>query len=154
MAAGQVEKLREILEPVIRSEGVELVEVEFAGRPSAMTLRVVIDKEGGVGVEDCASVSRSAELVIEAEDILEGPYTLEVTSPGLTRPLKKPADYIRAIGRLAALRLREPVDGSRKIVAVIEKADEKAVAVTLKESGKSVVISYENIAKANLEIEF
>ncbi|MGK7345597.1 MAG: ribosome maturation factor RimP [Candidatus Nitrospinota bacterium M3_3B_026] len=154
MVAGQVEKLREILAPVARSEGVELVDVELSGRPAAMTLRVVIDKEGGVSVEDCASVSRSAELVIEAEGMLEGPYTLEVTSPGLTRPLKKPADYMRAIGRLAVLRLREPVDGSRRILGVIDNANETAVTMTLKDAKQGIVIPYENIAKANLEIEF
>lgn len=154
LTESELEKVRELLEPVTRSEEVELVDVELAGGGGKKVLRVTIDREGGVDVEKCADVSRHAELVLEAEDVIEGSYTLEVSSPGLTRPLKKPADYKRALGKLAALSLRKPLGRKRKALVIIEDADESGVTVTLKDTGERAVIEYGDIAKANLEIEF
>jgi len=150
----QIEKLRSLLEPVARAEGYELVDVDIVGRAKSMIVRLTIDKEGGVNVEDCADFSRQAGLLLDAEDVIEESYTLEVSSPGLTRRLKKPSDYARAKGKLALFKIRKQVGKKNKILATIEDADENSATVVLKDTGERVVIEYKDIAKANLEIEF
>jgi len=150
-----VERLAPLLEPAVAAEGCELVDIERAGAGRNTVLRLYIDREGGVTVEDCARVSRQVELVLEAEEAIEGSYTLEVSSPGLTRPLKKLKDYRMAVGKLALLRLRRPV-GSRasgKITGLIRAAGEKAVTLEIRETGERLEIPYTDIARANLEIE-
>ncbi len=156
MTGCREEKLRARLEPVARAEGCELVDLEVKGRGKSVVMRLYIDKKGGVTVEDCANVSRQAELVLEVEEVMTGPYTLEVSSPGLTRPLKTPADFRRATGSLASFTLKKPVDNikSQKTLGVIEEADDICAAVKLKNGGGLVKIPYSSIAKANLEIEF
>ncbi|MBI4827309.1 MAG: ribosome maturation factor RimP [Nitrospinae bacterium] len=148
------EKLSAALAAVAQAEGCRLEEIEIAGRGGKPILRVYIDKQGGVTVEDCARVSRQAELVIEAENLMEGSYLLEVSSPGLTRPLKKPADFRRAQGKLAALTLRGEVGGlTGTVTGVIESAGE--ISVTFRPpSGEPVEIPHERIARARLELEF
>jgi len=148
------EKLSAALGSVAQAEGCRLEEIEIVGRGGRPILRMYIDKEGGVTVEDCARVSRQAELVIEAENLMEGSYLLEVSSPGLTRPLKKPADFGRARGKLAALTLRGEVDGlSGTVAGIIENAGE--TYLTFKpSSGQPVELPYERIARARLELEF
>lgn len=146
--------IKNLLEPVVSLEGVELVSLDFAGGPHSRVLRLYIDKEGGVNVEDCARVSRQVGLVIEEEDAITGPFTLEVSSPGLTRPLKKPEDYIRAKGKLAVLKLRKPLGKERKALVIIDNADDEVVSVTARETGEKAVFPYGEIAHARLEIEY
>ncbi|MBI5815069.1 MAG: ribosome maturation factor RimP [Nitrospinae bacterium] len=150
-----LDKIRGIIEPVVKAEGLELWDVEFAGGGGGRrTLAVYVDKEGGVDVEDCASASRQISLALDSEDVIPEAYMLEVSSPGLTRPLKKPMDFIRAIGKLAAFKLRVQLAGSNKILATITSADEKGVTVSLKKDGQIFTIPYQDVAKAHLEIEF
>lgn len=149
-----IERIHSLLKPVAQAEGVELVDIELAGGHGAKILRLIIDKDGGVDIEDCANISRQAGFIMDAEDVMDEPYTLEVSSPGLTRPLKKPADYQRAAGKLAVLRLRRPVNKRTKALVIVEEAGEDSVTVTLKDTGQRAEIPYEDIAKANLEIEF
>ena len=148
-----IDAIESLVSPVAEAEGCELVEVELAGKSGFWILRIFIDKEGGVTVEDCAAVSRQISLLIDAEDIIDEKYTLEVSSPGLTRPLKKPDHYKRAIGKLATVRLRQPVDDKRVIAGVITAVDEAFVTVITKETGEEIAIGFENISKANLEFE-
>ena len=105
---------QEVIEPVVTGLGYELVGVEYhsAGRHSL--LRVYIDQEGGVTVDDCANVSHQVSGVLDVEDLIRGQYTLEVSSPGLDRPLFTVADFDRFCGRDVRIRLDAPLDGRRK----------------------------------------
>ncbi len=156
MNRNRIEKVRGLIGPAVEAEGLELFDIEFTGAGKGALLRVYVDKAGGVTVEDCATVSRQIDLLLEAEDDQSRDYTLEVSSPGLTRPLKKPADYQRAIGLLALITLRTSADGftDRKLLCVIDSADDQSVTVTLKDSGDTAQIDYADIAKARLEVEF
>ncbi|VAX20874.1 Bacterial ribosome SSU maturation protein RimP [hydrothermal vent metagenome] len=156
MSLGDAESLWSIIKPVVEGEALELVDIEITGRGKTPVLRIYIDKDGGVTVEDCAKVSQQAELALTAENFMNGSYTLEVSSPGLTRPLKKPADFKRAVGSLACLVLKNMVAGvdSGKALGVITGANDAGVTFELKDGGKSVEIPYPDIKKANLEIEF
>lgn len=156
MSSGDMELLRMIVQTVVDGEALELVDIEIKGRGKTAILKIFIDKNGGVTVEDCARVSQQAGMALEAEDFMDGAYTLEVSSPGLTRPLKKPADYRRAVGNLASFVLKDPVAGvdSGKTLGLIKSANEACVTFELKDSGKNIEIPYPGIKKANLEIEF
>lgn len=112
--AADLEKIRSIADRVAHTHGVELVEAELKGGGKARTLRVTIDKPEGVTHEDCANVSREMSVVLDVEDAVPGgPYTLEVSSPGLDRKLLKEQDFIRFAGSRVKLMTREPVNGNR-----------------------------------------
>ncbi len=154
MNAGELERIRSAARPVVMAEGLELVDVEIKGGPNTRVIALYIDKEGGVTHEDCARISRQVGLSFEAEETIRSGYTLEVSSPGLTRVLKRPADFIREKGKLAQLKVRTPVGKSNKLLVTIDDADENKITVTVKESGEKATIAYSDIARANLEIEF
>ena len=105
--------LRKLLEPGVSAMGFELVDVEMAGSHHSPTLRVYIDSPRGVNVDDCAKVSRQLSALLDVEDPLPGQYTLEVSSPGLDRPLVKPEDFRRFIGETIKVKLQQPVLGRR-----------------------------------------
>src|SRR5579864_97573 len=112
--AADAEKIREIAGRVAARQGVELVEAELRGGGKARTLKVAIDKPQGVTHEDCANVSRELSVILDVEDAVGGgPYTLEVSSPGLDRKLLKPEDYARFAGSRVKLMTREPINGNR-----------------------------------------
>src|SRR5437868_12767648 len=109
-----VDRVREIAERVAASTGLEIVEVELRGGGKARMLRAFIDKPGGVTHEDCANFSREVGTILDVEDAVPGgPYTLEVSSPGLDRKLLRPSDYERSVGKLVKLTTHEPVEGDR-----------------------------------------
>ena len=144
--------------PILESLGMELVDIEFvkAGRDSV--LRLFIDKEGGITLDDCADVSRELSAILDVEDIIPGHYSLEVSSPGLDRPLKTPADYERFAGRLVKVRTFEalPDDAGNKrktFIGRLEGLVDGNVAMKLSE-GPSASIPLDKVAKANLEFEF
>jgi len=99
--------------PVLDDMGLEMVEVQFRRESGGWLLRLFIDREDGVNVDDCALVSRQISAYLEVEDLIEHAYNLEVSSPGLERPLKKKEDFVRFTGRKARIKLKEPIDGQR-----------------------------------------
>ncbi len=99
--------------PILSSLGLELVDIEYKREGRAMVLRLFIDREGGITLEDCATVSRELAEILEVEDFISAQYTLEVSSPGLNRPLKKAADYERYRGRLIRIKTFELLPASR-----------------------------------------
>jgi len=92
-------KIRELIEPAIDSMGVELDDMELGRMKGKILLRVYIEKQGGVSIDDCEKVSREIATVLDVEDPVPGAYVLEVSSPGLDRPLRKPRDFIRFSGK-------------------------------------------------------
>ncbi|HYS42363.1 MAG TPA: ribosome maturation factor RimP [Geobacteraceae bacterium] len=143
--------------PVLSSLGLELVDIEYKREGRAMVLRLFIDREGGITLEDCATVSRELAEILEVEDFISAQYTLEVSSPGLNRPLKKAADYERYRGRLIRIKTFEllPDDAGnprKTFLGDLLGLDGGIVRVKLKE-GQTAGIPLEKIAKANLEFE-
>jgi len=151
-------QVKGIAVPILDSLGMELVDIEFAKAGRDSVLRLFIDKEGGVTLDDCADVSRELSAVLDVEDIIPGHYALEVSSPGLDRPLKTLADYERFAGRLVKVRTFEalPDDAGNKrktFVGRLEGVADGNIAMTLSE-GQSASIPLDKVAKANLEFEF
>jgi ribosome maturation factor RimP len=154
-----MEKIRAVAERVAESYGVELVEVEFRGGGKSRMLRLYIDKPQGVTHEDCASVSREVGTILDIEDAVPGgPYTLEVSSPGLDRKLLKPADYQRFAGRVIQVETRVPVGGARHYRGRLESLPDGRIALELEGSKKApgarVEIELANVEKAKLIPEF
>jgi ribosome maturation factor RimP len=146
-----------IVLPILESMGLELVDIEFGKIGRDAVLRLFIDKEGGVLLDDCANVSRDLSMILDVEDVIASNYTLEVSSPGLDRPLKKPSDYERFSGRLIKVRTYEPLqdDKGNKRKTFLGKLDgltDGVIKMTLAE-GQTASIPLERVAKANLEFE-
>lgn len=147
-----IKEAREIALPIVESEGMELVDVEFKTERGLWVLRFYIDREGGVTVNDCATISEQLSVALDVKDIIPYRYNLEVSSPGLDRPLVSEKDFNRNIGRDVKIRTKEPISGRRnfkgKLIAVINGA------VIIEEDGKYHQIRIDNINKARLVIEF
>ncbi len=144
----------EIAEPLIAGMGMELVDVEFLHERDSWILRLFIDKPGGVGLEDCEAVSRAVEMPIDVENIVEHAYHLEVSSPGLERPLKKPEHFRRAEGRVVRLKTFAPLGEPprRNFRGVLSAVADEGVTVDVDGAG-SFRIPFREIAKANLDFE-
>lgn len=138
-----------LAEPVVESHGMELVDVEFKREPTGWVLRIFVDKEGGVNLDDCSLVSREVGTVIEVEELIEQHYTLEVSSPGLTRRIKKLDDFDRFKGKFIRLKCFEAIDGSKNMNGKLLGIE--GDNVILEKDGKEFKVLYKNIAKANLE---
>jgi len=152
------EQVGRIAQPILGSMQLELVDMEFvrAGRDSI--LRLFIDKEGGVTLDDCADLSRELSAILDVEDIITVNYSLEVSSPGLDRPLKKPQDYERYAGRLVKIRTYDqvPDDAGNKrktFLGTLEGLVDGCIRIRLNE-GQTASIPLDRVAKANLEFEF
>ena len=141
--------LQQILETTLPGMGYELVDVELTAQG---ILRVFIDKEGGITVEDCATVSNHLSRVFMVEDV---DYKhLEISSPGLDRPLKKVADFVRFTGSMVKLKTRLPVDGQKNFIGRIESFDDAAQTIVLAFDGKTAQIELSNVDKARIKPEF
>lgn len=146
-------RVKRLISPIIEAEGIELIEIQYNPRGGRSTLRLFIDKDGGVSIEDCERISREVEAYLDVEDIIPGSYTLEVSSPGLDRPLRRIEDYRRNIGKLIRLSTSSPIMNQRFFKGRIAGLKEESVRLSL-ERGKEVSIPFSEISKANLEIEF
>lgn len=142
----------EIIEPAISDLGYELVEVQYRREPVGLVLRVYIYHEDGIGIDDCARVSHEIEHLLEVEDLIEYSYHLEVSSPGLDRPLKTERDFARALGEKVRVTTREPIEGKNVWQGVIKESFADRVSLTLEKG--DLEIPFDLIAKAKLIIKF
>jgi ribosome maturation factor RimP len=146
-----LEDIRAVVDRVARSEGMELVDVEFQPSGSRL-LRVFLDKPGGITHADCELVSRQVSTILDVEDLVPGnrPYVLEVSSPGLDRRLVRQEDFRRFAGQHVKIVTRQPLDNRRNFSGVLEGlADDSRVRLRL-EQERVVEIALDNIHKANL----
>ena len=134
-----------LLLPILADLNFELVDVEFVKEAGNWYLRAYIDKPGGITIDDCEKVSRILSDVLDREDYIEEAYYLEVSSPGLTRPLKKAKDYDRNIGRPVDIKLFRAVEGCKEFTAILASYTDDTVCVTL-EDGKELTIAKKNIS--------
>ncbi|HEY3306857.1 MAG TPA: ribosome maturation factor RimP [Desulfuromonadaceae bacterium] len=152
-----IEKVIVLAQPILESMHLELVDIEYKRSGRESVLRLFIDKEGGVNLDDCADLSRELSAIIDVEDFIPVSYNLEVSSPGLDRPLKKPADYDRFVGRLIRIKTYEPFQddaGNRRktFLGHLLGLQNGVVVIRLTE-GQTASIPLERIAKANLEFQ-
>ncbi len=144
--------LHTLLEPTVAGLGYELVGVELVGARSNRTLRVYIDTPAGIRVEDCELVSHQVSGVLDVEDPIDGFYNLEVSSPGLDRPIFKAADYDRFSGERIKLRLRELHQGRRRIKGILAGLEGEQVVIR-DADGTELRIPLELIDRARLDLQ-
>ena len=145
----EIEKqVQAVAEPLLVSQGLELVQVECAVHNRQKFVRVYMDKPGGVMLDDCVAVSRELGDLIDVHIETIGPYRLEVSSPGPNRPVKTKADFIRFEGERVRVETHEAIDGRKKFTGVLEKTNEDSVTIAV--DGKSFDIAGTNIARAIL----
>jgi len=150
---GIIGRIREILEPILQQRGLELVDVTLRTEMGRWILRVTMDCDGGVHVDHCTAVSRELSVHLDVEDLVPVKYYLEVSSPGLDRPLKEEKDFNRFAGRRVLIRTHCSIDGRRKIAGNLEGIHEGIVIVTL-EDGQRIQVPVEDISSARLDYEF
>ena len=138
---------------ITQKHGFELVDVEYVKEAGSWYLRVYIDKEGGIAVDDCEVVSREADPILDTDDCIEESYILEVSSPGLGRPLKKDKDFARSIGEEVEVRLFRAVEGCKEYTGLLNAYDKITVTLML-EDEKTLVLERSNIALIRLALDF
>jgi len=143
-----VRKLNELLQPLVEELGYEFVGLEYNSNPKHAVLRIYIDHEGGIGINDCEVVSRETAALLDVKDPIRSQYNLEVSSPGLERPLFRSEHYREFIGYEVKITTFAPLDGRRKFSGPILGADEQTVTIDL--DGSEVTLGIDNIVKARL----
>lgn len=146
--ASKQEILHNLIEPVVASLGCELWGLEYLTQGRYTTLRIFIDGPSGVSLEDCEKVSRQVSAVLDVEDPIDGEYTLEVSSPGMDRPLYTEAQYARYLGEVVNVRLRMARDGRRRFKGTIQKVENGDVVIQV--DGNDVQVPVDAIDKANI----
>lgn len=146
------EAAERLLDGPISALGYELVAIELTTVGGRRTLRVYIDREGGVGVEDCVRVNDAITDLLDVEDLIAGSYDLEISSPGIERPLKRPEHFERFRGHEARVRTREPIEGRRSFQGRIEAVEEGFVHLALPQGTQK--IPFAAIEKANLKVDY
>ncbi|NLL93098.1 MAG: ribosome maturation factor RimP [Clostridiales bacterium] len=148
------EKLTEdIVTPIIKANNYELVDVEYVKEAGNYYLRVYVDKEGGIAVDDCEIVSRALSEILDEKDFVEDSYILEVSSPGLGRPLKKDKDFARSIGMEVELHLFKPINKQKQYSGVLSGYTDKTVTIDIEENDQ-IVIERKDIALIRLAFDF
>ncbi len=149
-------ELRKFLEPKIQAEGLELVAVEFRGGSRRGNMKIFLDNpntEGGVGLSELESMSRSIGALLDVENLVKGSYALEVSSPGIDRPLIKLQDFVRFKGERIRLRTVVPVNGGRNFKGLLVDVDEDARSIRLETELGEISLDLDQLDKANLEYD-
>lgn len=145
-------KLTEMMESPVEALGFELVGVEFIRAGKHSTLRVYIDSEKGIEVDDCAEVSYQVSAVLDVEDPISTEYNLEISSPGMDRPLFKPAHYQNVVGQSVNVKLQMPQDGRRNFKGKLLRCNEQSFVVSVDK--QEFELAFDNVIKANVVPEF
>jgi ribosome maturation factor RimP len=146
------EQVAVLTEPIAARLGLEVVDVELVGTGRQQILRVLVDRDGKAGVEDCARLSEALSRELDLYDLPMDSYTLEVASPGLDRPLRRPSEFVRFSGRTVAITTYAPVAGQRRFRGRLLGLVDGRVAVRL-EDGREIRLTREEIAQARLAVE-
>lgn len=145
------EDVEQIIKPTVEEMGYVLWGCEYLAQGKHSLLRVYIDKKDGIGITDCEKVSHRINAILDVEDPIPGNYHLEVSSPGIPRPLFSPGQYLEYIGKEVQIRLMKPVDGKRKFVGKISTVNE--LNLVLDVGGVHQDFLFSNVVKANLMVE-
>lgn len=147
-----VDRVVDLAQSLTEDAAFELVDVVFASERGRWVLRVYIDKEGGVTLDDCAKFSRELGTLVDVQEIIDHPYALEVSSPGLDRPLKKEKDFRRAVGMKVRIKTIAPIEGQKRIVGQLQEVREGVLVLLVED--KHIPVSMVDIERANLVYEF
>jgi len=146
-----IDKVRGFVQSLLPSMGLELFDVQFRREGQGWVLRIFIDSETGVSLDQCSSVSRELGRYLDVEDFIDHAYSLEVSSPGLERPLRSIGDFLRYCGKKARVKLHHAVDGEKVFEGVIEEVVDDRIYLKLND-GHSMQFLFEDINKARLAI--
>ena len=152
MAETVIKQVEAVVLPVLKELGIELVEVQYRREQTGWILRLVIDKQDGISLGDCAAVSREISQLLDIEDFIDQTYNLEVSSPGLNRPLKSMAEFERFVGRKAKIKTKEPISGEHVFIGTINKTEGESIVLEV--GTREVTILFSQVASARLEVEF
>lgn len=151
-----VQSVRSIATPIVRALDLELVDVECTGQGARTMVRVFIDKPNGVNVSDCEQVHVSLSHALDVQDPIAHRYMLEVSSPGLDRPLKRREDYARSIGKLVSVKLTRQVDGQWRVCGRLRDLTDDGVILEVSgpKQDEMRLLAWEAISQGRLEVEF
>lgn len=141
----------EIIEPILAEMGFELVDIEYLSEYGRRVLRIYVDTENGITLDDCALVSREIGNLLDIRDIVQHEYVLEVSSPGLNRPLRKEEDFLRAVGKRVKARTVVPVKGRRNFTGCLRDYRDGVLYIEVQDG--LVSLSRQDVEKANLVYE-
>jgi ribosome maturation factor RimP len=150
-----LDRVRQIAAPLAAQEGLELIDVEIGGGGGRQTLRLFIDKPSGVSLDDCTAVSRAVSVALDVEDPISGAYDLEVSSPGLDRPLRTPEHFQKYVGQKVRVKTFGPLaecENRKTFVGILGGYEEGAVVVDV--DGKLFRVPHTQVSKANIEPVF
>ncbi len=152
MTGNLLKEIEHLVEPILDDMGIELVDVEYHSGQGKRLLRIYADRPTGITLDDCAMVSREIGHVLDVSDIFQHQYILEVSSPGLDRPLKKETDFIQAVGRKIKVKTTAPLDGRRNFSGILQAFEDGAIKLALDEAVVQIPRNY--VKKANLVFDF
>ena len=138
----------ELVTPIIEENDFELVDVEYVKEGADYYLRVYADKDGGINIDDCVFISRALEAKLDEEDRIKDAYILEVSSPGLTRPLKKEKDFKRSIGKLVDIKLYKAQQGRKELSGILKEYTE--TTITIADEGTEITLNRNDISMIRL----
>ncbi len=148
-------RTEELVKDIILHDDLEIVSVEYLKEGSNWILRVYIeDREGNLSIEDCTRISRALSDKLDEEDFIDDSYILEVSSPGVERPLRNEEDYNRFKGRQVYIKTYAPLNGRKEFTGILEGLVDDSVNITLNETEDKVEIPFKSIANARLSVEF
>ena len=149
-----VNRVKELLLPILEEGGFELVDVEFVREPVGWVLRIYADRpEGGITISDCQWISERIGTLLDVEDLIPHAYNLEVSSPGLDRPLKTRRDFERHVGIVVKIKTHEPMDNQRNFKGEIVSTSERGVTIHDVSRNANVEIPYGNIKSARVDVD-
>jgi len=143
-----IQNIKDLVEPLLEANSMELVDIEFRTEASGWILRIFIDKSEGINIDDCVFVSRQLGYILDVEDVVPVSYSLEVSSPGLNRPLVKLADFERFKGRMCKIRISNDINGRKNFKGILNGTDEQKIII--KVDNDIIELSLSNIEKARL----
>lgn len=146
-------RTEQLVQPIIDENHFELVDVEYVKEGANWYLRVYADKEGGINIDDCVLISRALEAKLDEDDFIQEAYILEVSSPGLGRPLKKDKDFERSIGRDVEIKLYRPIEKQKEWEGTLVSYNNDSITITL-EDGANMEIKRSDIALIRLALDF
>ncbi len=154
------DKIENLVQPILEDLGYELVDLEYQREQRGWILRFFLDKKGGINLDDCAAASREISSLLDVENIISTAYNLEVSSPGIERPLKKAKDFERFAGQLVKIKTLDAIDpdasgkNKKTFVGILSGLEDDDVLLKLKSKGDDIRIPLHQIDKANLKFEF
>ncbi len=152
MMNDNINKISTLIAPIIKEEGCELLDVEIVSENGKKIVRLFLEKEGGVALGDCSKVSHAIEDILAVEGLISGGYSLEVSSPGLNRPLKTKEHFQAVLGEMVCVTTIEKIDGRRKYRGLLKKIEQDDLIIHVDNQDFTVPLSM--LSKANLEYNF